>query len=45
MNEQKNLGTVIMMMDMVMHMITGKMKWNKIFNRHFVKWSVIDAIV
>ena len=29
MNGQKNLGTVIMMMDMMMHTITGKMKWNK----------------
>ena len=29
MNGQKNLETVIMMMDMMMHTITGKMKWNK----------------
>ena len=29
MNGQKNLGMVIMMMDMMMHTITGKMKWNK----------------
>lgn len=29
MNRQKNLETVIMMMDMMMHTITGKMKWNK----------------
>ena len=29
MNGQKNLETVIMMMDMMMHTITGKTKWNK----------------
>ena len=36
MNGQKNLGMVIMMMDMMMHTITGKMKWNKRLEKRII---------